>query len=481
MVAERGVDAHAVGNRRAGWRVIARVEQKNAQQAAYVREYFVKAEAELPEIFGGIFALMEKNIIPSASAGESKELYYKMKSDCYRYVVRVVAIPAPQIMEEIMEVIRLVSRKRIHERIVAETIDVLVSRVMEETIEVEKLNGSCAAQAPEWKELRGPRDEELVTIRDTNKLLNDCDEPIPEWLHFVKDVVDSEGLPMNVYRETLLQNKILRVINKNHVTKYLEMLAEIAELKDDQKKFYERFVKCMKLETAELLRFNTFKPGDEQFSFEEYVDRMKEGQNDIYCITGENIATVSSRKKGHEVLYVADPVDEYAVHQPKEFNGMKVKPTTKEGLDPGDQDEKNTLDEKHSGHSAGHAANLEGLENKLLEEVRKVQSDDDLKHIGQERVYGGTGNHAVDVPVSQIREKTGKMIQAMQRSTQQRDSSQAVTSNNCKQHNKRERKKETKGEGETRRSEQEKKGREEKESVRKGERGKEERRDAEEE
>ena len=60
MVAERGVDAHAVGNRRAGWRVIARVEQKNAQQAAYAREYFVKAEAELPEIFGGIFALMEK-------------------------------------------------------------------------------------------------------------------------------------------------------------------------------------------------------------------------------------------------------------------------------------------------------------------------------------------------------------------------------------------------------------------------------------
>ena len=62
----------------------------------------------------------------------------------------------------------------------------------------------------------------------------------------------------NVETQTLLQNKILRVIKKNYVTKYLEMLAEIAELKDDRKKFYERFVKCMKLETAELLRFNTF-------------------------------------------------------------------------------------------------------------------------------------------------------------------------------------------------------------------------------
>ena len=141
----------------------------------------------------------------------------------------------------------------------------------------------------------------------------------------------------NVVTQTLLQNKILRVIKKNYVTKYLEMLAEIAELKDDRKKFYERFVKCMKLETAELLRFNTFKSGDEHFSFEEYVDRMKERQNDIYCITGQNIATVSSRKKGQEVLYVADPVNEYAVHQPKGINGMKGKPTTKEGLDHGDQ------------------------------------------------------------------------------------------------------------------------------------------------
>ena len=107
----------------------------------------------------------------------------------------------------------------------------------------------------------------------------------------------------NVVTQTLLQNKILRVIKKNYVTKYLEMLAEIAELKDDRKKFYERFVKCMKLETAELLRFNTFKPGDEHFSFEVYVDRMKERQNDIYCITGENIATADkleeTRKRKH--------------------------------------------------------------------------------------------------------------------------------------------------------------------------------------
>ena len=91
---------------------------------------------------------------------------------------------------------------------------------------------------------------------------------------------------------------------------------------------------------AELMRYNTSKSGDEQISLKEYVDRMKEGQNDIYYITGESIAQVSSspfleslRKKGLEVLYMVDPVDEYAVQQLKEFDGKKLKSTTKEGLD----------------------------------------------------------------------------------------------------------------------------------------------------
>ena len=79
--------------------------------------------------------------------------------------------------------------------------------------------------------------------------VNDCDELIPKWLNVVKGVVDSEDLPLNVYRETLLQNKILRVFKKNHVTKYLEMLAEITELNDDHKKFYEQFGKRLKLES----------------------------------------------------------------------------------------------------------------------------------------------------------------------------------------------------------------------------------------
>merc|ERR1719310_1292114 len=193
-------------------------------------------------------------------------------------------------------------------------------------------------------------------------IMDNCEEIIPEYLNFVKGVVDSEDLPLNISRETLQQSKILRVIKKNLVKKCLEMFAEIAEKKDDYKKCYEQFGKCLKLgvhedstnrtKVAELLRFNTSKSGDEQISLKEYVDRMKEGQNDIYYITGESIAAVSSspfletlRKKGLEVLYMVDPIDEYAVQQLKEFDGKKLKSTTKEGLDIADEDEKKKTEE----------------------------------------------------------------------------------------------------------------------------------------
>ncbi|CDW75268.1 heat shock protein 90 [Stylonychia lemnae] len=187
-------------------------------------------------------------------------------------------------------------------------------------------------------------------------IMDDCEELIPEWLGFVKGVVDSEDLPLNISRETLQQNKILKVIKKNIVKKCLEMFAELQENQEDYKKFYEQFSKNLKLgihedstnrqKISELLRFHTSKSNEDQMSFKEYVQRMKEGQKDIFYITGESRAAVSSspfleglKKRGYEVLYLVDPIDEYMVQQLKDYDGKKLKSCTKEGLDLEDTEE----------------------------------------------------------------------------------------------------------------------------------------------
>ena len=185
----------------------------------------------------------------------------------------------------------------------------------------------------------------------------------PEYLNFVKGVVDSEDLPLNISREMLQQNKILKVIRKNLVKKCLDLVDEIIEDKDSFKKFYEQFSKNVKLgihedstnrkKLAGILRYYTSASGDEMSSFADYVSRMKENQKAIYYITGESKEVVAQsafverlKKRGLEVIYMTEPIDEYVVQQLKEFDGKTLVSVTKEGLElPEDEEEKKKLEE----------------------------------------------------------------------------------------------------------------------------------------
>ena len=194
-------------------------------------------------------------------------------------------------------------------------------------------------------------------------IMDDCDELIPEYLGFIKGVIDSDDLPLNISRESLQQNKILKAIKKSITKKCIELFFQIAENAEDFKKFYEQFSKNLKLgihedatnraKLAELLRYYSTKSGDEMVSFKQYIERMQPKQKYIYYITGESKSVVAAspfieklKEKGIEVLYLTDPIDEYCIQQLKDFDGKQLKCCSKEGLDLEDtEDEKKAFEE----------------------------------------------------------------------------------------------------------------------------------------
>ena len=260
-------------------------------------------------------------------------------------------------------------------------------------------------------------------------IMDDCEELIPEYLGFIKGVIDSDDLPLNISRESLQQNKILKAIKKSITKKCLEMFSTVMENAEDYKKFYEQFGKNLKLgihedsdnraKLATFLRFHSSKSGEDLISLKDYVGRMKEGQTVIYYITGESRTHVASspfieklRNKGYEVLYLVDPIDEYAIQQLKDFEGKTLKCCTKEGLDLGEsEEEKKSLEELKQSYEPLCKKIKETLDAKV-EKVQVSTRMEDSPCVLVTSEYGWTANMERIMKAQALRDNsmTGHMV-----------------------------------------------------------------------
>jgi len=201
-------------------------------------------------------------------------------------------------------------------------------------------------------------------------ITDDFEGLIPNYLKFIHGIVDSDDLPLNVSREILQQNKLLKLIEKKIVRKSIAMFQELAsqEDKESYKQFWSNYGTNIKLGVIEdagnrsrltkLLMFQSSKTGD-YTSLDDYVGRMKEGQDQIFYLAGSSKEAVERSplveqvlRKGYEVLYMVDPIDEYAIHHIPKYDGKhKLTNLGKEGVKLGDEKEdaeaeKKRLDEE---------------------------------------------------------------------------------------------------------------------------------------
>mmetsp|Transcript_32377 Transcript_32377/g.66178 ORF Transcript_32377/g.66178 Transcript_32377/m.66178 type:complete len:765 (-) Transcript_32377:285-2579(-) len=215
------------------------------------------------------------------------------------------------------------------------------------------------------------------------------EELMPRWLKFVRGVVDSDDLPLNVGREILQKSKVLNIINKRLVRKSLDMIRDIEADEDSSKyiMFWNNFGKYLKVGVVEddrarkdivpLLRFFSSKSEEEYLSLDNYVERMAEGQKAIYYVTGDGkentamspvIEKLTSR--GYEVLYMTEPLDEICIESVRNYKDFDLIDATKEGLKLDDKDE--DLKKEEEKLNEKYAAVREYLEEALAGKVQKV-------------------------------------------------------------------------------------------------------------
>jgi molecular chaperone HtpG len=217
-------------------------------------------------------------------------------------------------------------------------------------------------------------------------IMDDCKELMPEYLRFIKGVVDAPDLNLNVSREILQQDALVRNIRKNLVKKVLELIKGL----DDEKfeTFYTEFGQVLKEgisldwenkdKIAELARYHTTKSGDKRISLKDYVANMKEGQNDIYYLTGENLSTLINsplieqlKERDYEVLLMTDPVDEFVVQALNEYDEKPLKSAEKGDL---------AIDEAEKEKQTEEYSALFGfIKTKLQDRIKEVKPSTRLK------------------------------------------------------------------------------------------------------
>ncbi|KAK9074465.1 hypothetical protein SSX86_007063 [Deinandra increscens subsp. villosa] len=212
-------------------------------------------------------------------------------------------------------------------------------------------------------------------------------ELFPRYLSFVKGVVDSNDLPLNVSREILQESRIVRIMRKRLVRKTFDMIQELAdgENKEDYRKFWENFGKFVKLGCIEdsgnhkritpLLRFFSSKSEDELISLDEYIDNMNEKQNAIYYIATDSLKSAKSApfleklvQKDIEVLYLIEPIDEVAIQNLQTYKEKKFVDVSKEDLELGDADEVKERENKQE-----YILLCDWMKQQLGDKVAKVQ------------------------------------------------------------------------------------------------------------
>ncbi len=216
-------------------------------------------------------------------------------------------------------------------------------------------------------------------------IMDDCRELIPEYLRFVKGVIDAPDINLNVSREILQQDRLVSAIRKNVTKQVLKLLSDLDEEKYE--KFYSEFAPVLKTgvhtdgenrdRIAELLRYRTTKSGDKMISLKQYVENMKEGQEFIYYITGENLEALANsphlellKEKDYEVLLMTDPIDEWVVDSLPEYQGKKLKSAEKGELG---------IEEGEKPDDTEFKGLLEYLKEQLSDKVKEVRTSKRLK------------------------------------------------------------------------------------------------------